>query len=235
MRHLHSYRFNEPGWLAGLVREVEELNNLLAPLRLSATGTEPGVGCIDEVALLMLDGHDYEKVARRLIAAGTELRRVASDSVDVWPHGSCYDVDYSFFHLNTRLPLRIELMRITDGTSPLHAPYRDFGQFDSKVEPILPVVHYSFKCADAVWYSDVKDVLKTQGAYMVQECHSHYGDFSYWASNALTGEKMVYVKPRVNLRDAPKPLRHDPDATTILGAISGRPVSPAPQGMETGR
>lgn len=219
MREMYSYDLSDPKWLAQMTTMVERLDQALAPLRL---GEKEGlVGHIDEVALMLHEDHDYENVARALVRAGCQLNAVASDNVDVWPFGANYDVEYSFFQVPTqKLPLRIELMRIMEGTSPLHAVYEDFGaKFHSLGVPAVPVVHYSFKCWTPDAYQRITEGLKFTGAVMAQGCNSTYGRFSYWVYTGLTGRHMTYLKPRLNLRDS----RQDPDATTVF------PTSPAPQ------
>lgn len=173
--------------LRALEQQVKVASELVGPL--------PPV---DEVALLLPWSDDYQAATRALVAAGFTLSAVATDAVDVAPFGSCYDVEYSFF----QAPFgqwRIELMRITDGVSPLHAPYIHLGLRGRREAGLsLPVVHYSFKLPGEVEYSDAKGLLKDH-ATLAQECESGYGRFSYWADRRVL--EMVYLKPRVNLRD----------------------------------
>jgi hypothetical protein len=155
---------------------------------------ENGLGhfYIDEIALMF--SHQAWAQAFALDAVRgdqVEIFNSATDRVQVQPFNTHYEVEYIF--LDVASDMRIEVMSINHGFSPLHAAIQT--HLDHPGRPC--VVHMSFKVPGVAEYAEVLDVLHESTGQMVQECKSDYGMFSYWH---LVGHP-VYLKPRVNLRD----------------------------------
>jgi hypothetical protein len=188
-----------------LVREMRTVNTLLLHTELPALEQAVrhineemldvrAMGHIDEVALI--SGPNISGPINMLVSEeGVEHFNFAQDTVSVEPFGTAYDVSYNFFR--TPYPWRIELMQITGGVSPLHAGYEMYRHQAGS----LPVVHFSFKCAIEWEYEEACAALTQEGLSLAQECRSRYGRFSYWRDRELLDNRMVYLKPRVNLRD----------------------------------
>lgn len=150
---------------------------------------------VDEVAVIMDSRATVGSVLPSMVAnQGIEYFNNAVDTVTAWPFGGTYKPEYHFFR--TPYPWRIELLRLPDGGSPVHAPY---ATQDNVTKSGLLLVHFSFKCDSKEEYEEAHDWLNKE-AVLAQSCESTYGRFAYWRSPAL-GKKMAYVKPRVNLRD----------------------------------
>jgi len=90
----------------------------------------------------------------------------------------------------------VECMSILAGCSPLHSPMIMAAQY---VGSTPQVVHVSFKVNDVQEYADVVSVLDSQ-LHVAQMCESTYGKFSYWP--VPLGDRVMFLKPRVNTRDA---------------------------------
>lgn len=116
------------------------------------------------------------------------------DQVFTDPIVSEYFVEYFFLEVRD-LGMRVEVMRIDRGSSPLH---ESLSRSESGQTP--HTIHYSFKVDDLDDYDKVCRGLKDGGAVFVQGCNSTYGTFSYWRVKDLLGND-TYLKPRVNLRD----------------------------------
>lgn len=147
---------------------------------------------IDEMAVAVPDMGDAANLIHRAVTAdGVELFNMAIDDVRVVSHQTRYSVRYLF--LNTPHGFRVEVMNISEGLSPLH--HAILGEASKGVT--FPVVHASFK----VHRHDLEEVEDALGdiAYHVQRCESTYGVFSYWLPKDT--DSLVYLKPRVNLRD----------------------------------
>ena len=151
---------------------------------------------VDEVAIMFRDPdalrHWVEAAVR---VPGVTLFNTAHDRVVTSPIPGQYDVHYWFLTVPEEYGgWRIEAMYAHPG-SPLH---------DSLLRRMLDqealVVHASFKCADEEEYGSANSVLARNGYALAQRCDSTYGRFSYWRLDEE--EYTVFLKPRVNLRDA---------------------------------
>lgn len=180
-------------------------------------------GCylqIDEVSLLFFDAeHVFNFITQAVGEEGVWLSQTASDQVHVDPVRSRYNVHYWFLN-HTDKPYRLELMlKDGNGLSPVHDQLRfdmmrqahreaeESGddQFPD-VHPIKApvVVHLSFKAPSQPDYQLVNNGFnENEDCEFVQFCRSSYGQFAYWRVNDLWDNvSAVYLKPRVNLRDA---------------------------------
>lgn len=163
----------------------------------------PSVYPIDEIALVF-DNHEDDKlhafIDDAVQSSGVKLFNVAYDHVETGPIESAYDVAYHFLEV-VDLGMRVEVMKIERGVSPLHeshlSPYNPtvFGDVTTPA-----VVHLSFKIRDDEWEEVVK-AIEEKGGQLVQECWSTYGHFAYFRVKHL-GQN-IYLKPRVNMRDQP--------------------------------
>lgn len=152
-------------------------------------------GPIDEIALNVETQPELIALAQCLKDLGWAQFNRARDNVRTSPIPSRYEVEYHFFeHLDK--PWRLEVMKMTSGYSPLH------GALARPVGGALCVpVHASFKVPDEERYAYAREDLSEMGLFEAQRCDSTYGRFSYW-TNLDQSEKVPYLKPRVNLRDA---------------------------------
>lgn len=156
---------------------------------------------IDEVAILLpedpKEAQDWlERMLDRVGQEGVTYFNRSQSTVNVHSLPSKYEVVYHFF--TTRVPgVRIELMRLGNGYSPLHALYnlREDGRGRDAA-----IVHASFKVPDEFEYGRVRRHLTDRGWVNGQECSSDYGLFSYWRQSN-DQESLLWLKPRVNLRD----------------------------------
>lgn len=156
----------------------------------------------DEVALLT-HGDDHWHDAKKLLRKEEwENFNNAQDTVHTEPFGLSYRVRYAFFR-HPEVRWRVELMQAHNGGmrgySPLHvalATQYDFERGHS--ESMLPVVHLSYKVLTEGDFEREEERLTMRNYLHGQSCRSTYGRFSYWRQG-ITG---LYVKPRVNLRDA---------------------------------
>lgn len=110
----------------------------------------------------------------------------AIDHVETSPIKSNYTVEYNFLEVDG-LGMRVEVMRIDRGFSPLHHNMETGND-----------VHFSFKVSDSD-YAVICNTLRNEGMELVQSCDSAYGAFSYWRVQGMPDD--VYLKPRVNKRD----------------------------------
>lgn len=184
-----------------------ELNMDTAYRKLRAPdGTNPYT--FDEAAVLVPDPFHRNALSADVEAAGWERFNEAEDLVYASPFGTRYFVAYRFFRHPER-PYRLEVMMPTYGSdgragfSPLHTALWQPNGWPVRrlvVEEAYPVPHLSFKVPDRAAYSVAVDHLHGRGYLHTMTCHSTYGTFGYYASNEPT--RQIYVKPRVNTRDA---------------------------------
>lgn len=155
---------------------------------------------IDEMALMFTE----EAWALRWISSavripGVNLFNTAHDAVQTRPVPSSYNVHYWFLSTPAAdlgdKDWRIEAMFAHPG-SPLHDVHLRAMQGRE-----ICVMHASFKCPDEEAYAVAVKTLADNGYEAAQLCQSTYGRFSYWAPEESAGAG-VYLKPRVNLRDA---------------------------------
>jgi len=157
---------------------------------------------IDELAVMVRTPEEAMYIASKAVEVdGVELFNHANDTVYTEPFQTRYRVSYSF--LRTSHGFRVELMNLNmsqgnnrafTGFSPLHEAMWDVGQKLSGA----PIVHASFKCNDPAEYDEVVSALSTMAQH-AQTCTSRYGGFSYWLPYNMP--HLVYLKPRVNMRD----------------------------------
>lgn len=155
---------------------------------------------IDEVALMFPDNESAQSFIQDCMVSnnGFVHFNAALDGVSTEPIRSGYSVRYDFLREGD-VPIRLECMVIQTGVSPLHAALaQDVGWTDAPIP-----VHFSFKCTSEYDYKMACEALTDAGMTASQECASTYGQFSYWRIN----EESVYIKPRVNTRDADERLR----------------------------
>lgn len=166
---------------------------------------------IDEVAMMLPEGEPEatDWLSCMLARVGKEKityfnRSVSKVQVNSLP--SQYSVTYHFF--TTAIPgVRLELMRLGNGHSPLHALYNLPGERGRDA----CVVHASFKVIDVAEYRRVLAHLQSEDWVCGQDCTSDYGLFSYWRKPG-DEESLLWLKPRVNLRDAQqKPVLFSPE------------------------
>lgn len=168
-------------------------------------GTEPPAFMIDEVSVFF-DQFEEDLMHAYIKEAVSEphvkLFNHAWDHVYTDPIAGEYDVEYNFLEVRD-LGMRVEVMRIDRGTSPLHASLGTF-----RIPVATPhVIHYSFKVDDLEEYKEVCDQLTdSPDTIFVQGCNSTYGAFSYWRMEDELGLQ-TFLKPRVNLRDAETPVQ----------------------------
>lgn len=161
-------------------------------------------GGIDEVALRFQSESDVAFFIKHAVMIdGVKLFNYAVDHVEVYPIRANYDVKYWF--LETGRGYRVECMYIepTPGFSPVHAAHTIRFGYD---EP----VHYSFKCEDPATFDTVAKGMEGNEWVCVANCHSTYGQFSYWLTGEATDYSLekqdfkwgnAYIKPRLNNRD----------------------------------
>lgn len=185
-----------------MVQDTEEIGRLFVSMNEKRAAAQEAVRAvlggntvIDEMALMF---HEYTSLFRFLTQAvqrpGVELFNHAQDMVDTSPIMARYTAQYWFLHSGMGA-WRIEAL-LQDGASPLHRSL----QVDAEVGGMI-IVHASFKCADEMEYGTARHTLRGAGWEELQRCDSAYGRFSYW-TNPDERYYGVYLKPRVNLRDA---------------------------------
>lgn len=150
---------------------------------------------IDEVAVYFDDNYDeamWGYITDAVKNPGVKMFNAATDFVETSPLQTDYEVEYRFLEVED-LGMRVEVMRLVAGESPLH-DYFGRNCLD---------IHYSFKVA-ASDYSLIVDRLRDGGAVEVQHCDSTYGTFSYWRVPGFHED--IFLKPRVNKRDSAPPV-----------------------------
>lgn len=149
---------------------------------------------IDEIALLFPGQHEANSwIMDAVRDEDVHHFNAAFDTVNTSPIPSEYFVRYDFLSLRGR-SYRIEAMQLITGTSPLHAPLvKQAEQFQVPVP-----VHLSFKCENEEVYQRSVYRLEQNDFEAAQRCRSTYGIFSYWKHPEFD----LYIKPRVNMRDA---------------------------------
>lgn len=176
---------------------------------------------IDEVAIMLPEAPKeaqdwHERMLDRVGTEGITYFNRSRSTVTVHSLPSKYEVEYHFF--TTAIEgVRIELMRLGNGHSPLHALYNSPVRSEDSRGRDACVVHASFKVpnGDEQEYRMVCSVLAGAGWTCGQDCSSEYGLFGYWRKPDDEGS-LLWLKPRVNLRDVPKPPSKDPDADDLL-------------------
>lgn len=166
---------------------------------------------VDEIAILLPSASAATEFVTQMVREdGVMLFNTASDHVHTSPLKTCYNVDYNFLTvpMATGRPLRIEVMALTSGVSPLHYAALHEMHYDGSA---LSLIHASFKVDDEDDYATAVHRLRERGWEAAQRCESTYGRFSYWTPLDDSGfgdmpdECPPYLKPRVNLRDAAQP------------------------------
>lgn len=153
---------------------------------------------VDEVAVMFnRDEEKYGWLKGALAESSVLAFNHAVDHVHTSPIESDYDVEYTFLQHNL-FKWRIEAMHITRGHSPLHH------SLNANRVGGTHVVHVSFKCNTVREWRHAVETLNNE-AQMVQMCSSDYGRFGYWKIDEQylgRGVEPLYVKPRLNERDA---------------------------------
>jgi len=160
---------------------------------------------IDEMALMFTSpAWALRWISSAVRIPGMTLFNSANDHVQTRPVPSRYDVHYWFlsspFTEGVDEPgeerWRIECMYPHPG-SPLHDAYRRMMRRND-----VMTMHASFKGPDEEAYGVAVKTLRDNGYEAAQLCTSTYGRFSYWLPQEDEDGSGVYLKPRVNLRDA---------------------------------
>lgn len=152
---------------------------------------------VDEVALQFKSREARQDfLDRAVMRDDIEHFNADEDWVQTSPISSRYRVRYDFLRIKGK-QFRLECMEVLQGISPLHIVKE---QEIYRNEPAI--VHVSFKVANRHEYKEIAESLESAGAVWAQGCASTYGIFSYWSIDGEPGLDGVYVKPRVNTRDA---------------------------------
>lgn len=152
----------------------------------------------DEVAYMVGSmAYEYVLIESAIRNGGWQATNAAFDQVATSPILSNYRVHYTFL-THPKRTWRMEVMRIVEGISPLHAT--------AGGAPLVRV-HHSFKTPNAGFYSEVVRMMSEGDWVPAQRCESTYGRFSYWRKPEILPiddamHDAPYIKPRVNLRDA---------------------------------
>ena len=170
---------------------------------------------IDEVAVMLPRGHFFlEQMIRDLEFQGWDHFNSAADLVLANPFGTRYVVEYNFLRHPVH-PWRLELMQMgtaedgNTGFSPLHQALWPNGQEPTWTDhATFPIPHLSFKPhPDLVKEMGARkavrqaiDTVSVHGAIIAQACQSTYGEF--WYLSPTDALRQLYLKPRINLRDA---------------------------------
>lgn len=174
------------------------------------------VGCyIDEAAIMVPRGQFYvEQLLMGLESQGWDHFNSARDLVFANPFGTRYVVEYNFLR-HPRYSWRLEVMQMSKaedgntGFSPLHQALWPNGQEPTWHDHAdFPIPHLSFKpptdLVEAVGARKAVrqciDSVATRGAIIAQACQSTYGEF--WYMLPVDALRQLYLKPRINLRDA---------------------------------
>lgn len=165
---------------------------------------------IDEVAIMLPEDATQASdwlncMMARVGTEGVTYFNRSVSKVQVHSLPSQYDVTYHFFTTAVK-GVRLELMRLGNGHSPLHALYN---LREGSRGRDACIVHASFKVGTEEEYRTVLGHLVHEGWSCGQDCSSDYGLFSYWRQPG-DKESMLWLKPRVNLRDE-KPLLFSPE------------------------
>lgn len=165
---------------------------------------------IDEVAIQVLSLAHENALLREAVRHGWVMFNSAEDHVRTSPIPAEYTVGYNFLR-HPDVNYRLEVMRLGNGLSPLHAGVMNLCQCcgSHEVGGIF-IVHASFKCNDEADYDATCDALMIGGLLPAQACQSTYGRFSYWRKGPQFedwqwGDSLAinsFLKPRVNTRDA---------------------------------
>lgn len=151
---------------------------------------------IDEISLLFKHQGQLERYAEWLVAKGGEhfnarvldrmfREKQQAETAEMW-----FDVQFEFMHLPGHQTWRIEAMTVTDGHAPLHEH-----ALAGSGGPC--VFHASFKADGPEAYAVAERQLAKARLRRLYGYRNAYGRFSYWQ-----GLRNVYVKPRINTRDA---------------------------------
>lgn len=194
-----------PSWM----KKVEKANEFLA---LCGSGYE-----IDEIALQFESRHLLNSWLREAVKGeGVEIFNAASDHVHVEPFRTHYDVDYTFLRASSMPGVRIEAMILESGVSPLHTAQASMDP-DVCHGQMPVVVHMSFKVRDIVSYGLAMLEMQEMGGILGQACESDYGRFAYWKFPVQMNGQFggIWIKPRVNLREAAERDRDKDEARGI--------------------
>lgn len=170
---------------------------------------------VDEVAcLLPRDKHKAAEALNGALSMVGDDKRVtyfnrADDKVSVLYLPSKYQVRYHFFTLGDGL--RLELMELKEGRSPLHDWYHlESGCFPSNIFAGRSfLVHASFKVPSRLQMQWAETCLEAAGYVCGQSCKSNYGEFSYWRKEDTWPVR--WVKVRINTRDVPETMTRESD------------------------
>lgn len=161
---------------------------------------------LDEVALLFPDGATLDRWLQ-WVRHDTLMNhfRTEEDTMQRRDNNTEFQVRFEFVQMVGAL-WRIEAMCVTSGVAQLHQDY--WQEYASTMGgdpgPCVPV-HVSYKCADSQAYDlaliELGHRRRKPGTLTPEAFYRNtYGAFSYWSHPALG---RTYLKPRVNLRDAP--------------------------------
>lgn len=133
-----------------------------------------------------------ENLLALLESPGLVLFNTAEDEVGTYPIPSRYRPLYVFAQPEGT-PYRLELMTIATGISPIHGVFWTPRLF-----------HASFKVPNGNQgaFLNACRAMSDGGWDLAQACQGTYGAFSYFRNQEVDTAEPVYLKPRVNLRDA---------------------------------
>jgi hypothetical protein len=168
---------------------------------------------IDEASVLVPGAWHANMFVDNMKAHGWEHFNTSQDLVYTNPFGTRYFVRYEFLR-HKDWDWRLEVMYFdatkdgTRGFSPLHqALWSPDGVADLRHQGTYPVPHLSFKVPPVNGeqqptgaFSRAVGHLQMKGLIHAQTCQSTYGVFGYYIPN--NAERQLYLKPRLNLRDA---------------------------------
>lgn len=153
---------------------------------------------INELAILTPNHDCAMRVIESMVGQNGTYFNNSLDFVETQPFGTEYRVKYHFVQLFGSA-YRVEIMHLIGGHSPLHTVLAA-----ATGEHTFPIVHASWKppAGEATEdYFDECKRLRVGGYNEVQACESSYGQFGYWRPRGVQ-EHNIYLKPRVNSRDA---------------------------------
>jgi hypothetical protein len=160
----------------------------------------------------MVGPYSYPKVHDYLVDHEWDYFNAAADTVFTTPFCTRYGVRYRFYR-HPQFAYRLEVMTLREGFSPLHEALWVAHSGDKRTDRRFPMPHLSYKPERTAKeaggveletlrrsYGRAVQHLEDNACIHVQSCQSTYGQFGYFIGNDTA--RQIYIKPRVNLRDA---------------------------------
>lgn len=172
-----------------------------------------GGGTIDEAAIMVGGYSAAHRLIAELNSAGWHHFNTAADLVYTNPFGTRYFVNYEFLQ-HRKWQYRLEVMFMGEGRidgnpgfSPLHQALWHPNGVPGMAPLQYPIPHLSYKPPLNAGYDQARAAysravagLQANGLIHAQTCQSTYGTFGYYLPQDAT--RQLYLKPRVNTRDA---------------------------------